>query len=164
MLCSAISLQPKPAPKSGLHYTDENVDSPVIRPKARLIRSGKFKGRHDTRGLRCTNTKCRLQGHASCAHCKCLPYVPSRLRKETRLHKQGEFAERLRPYRPRGEYWDNRMVSLLDELQKYTSEHQGDDEPCIKTQVVVRTQSLAKAREQINRITSKLWAKESKTA
>lgn len=114
------------------YNSNENV--PAIFP---VIKYGKYKGKSDTRAQRCLHTSFN-ERRFPCRYCKSLPYELSKLKTEC---KPEELA-----------HLDNKLGFTLDllikspEMDKYGAQ--------MRPYITIRSLSLVRAREQMNRLAS----------
>lgn len=123
----------------------------------KIINFGMFKGRKDTRGLRCIKQQCKIHKYARCTYCKLLPYIPSCLGREQTLHFK-------MPPTPNSHdmICEEGLEVLMFGIEKLNSMASGmlRCSSSIKTKTFVNSQPLLKARAQLARMRSRPWARE----
>lgn len=111
---------------------------------SRLIRYGKYKGQADTRSQRCLRSSCNLKPSPACHYCKALPFEPSHLRVECKpdnvLYRHLSSIDSIP--------WDRLIYSGRTGQYRMSSR--------IVACTSFRALPLFRAREQMNRFTSRL--------
>ncbi|EEQ39523.1 predicted protein [Clavispora lusitaniae ATCC 42720] len=144
---TSIELKQKRISTGNTVHIDENTQSLMNHAEpCRVIRRGKFRGLHDTRADHCISYTCRSRHFPRCRFCSSVPYVSSALTREFHFskrplaHSKSQSACVLRRYRP-------------VEIEPYVIGKHANSLLEHHIERMVRSSTLSKAREHINRFT-----------